>query len=278
MISAARGRSFRRLVRGAAPVWSPNGRWIAFFDERHRLSLVRVTGGRVQHVGGVRGLTVDWQPLRATPPARCRNPSGSTVVASSDAAIITASYGQAPFYPYAPSSAEMGCLRAEGREWVLAASLNPGYSTGFGPSEVALAGPYVAFAGTAFDTHDQSMHSTVTLYDLRTGVSVLDRGGEVATCGSSPPCASTVDQLVLGSNAVSAVHTTVRDGSCTPTQPPNCMHTVEQIEASDSTGLHTLDSVSEPDGSPTELNNLALTGDTVTWTDNGTQRSAQLQP
>ena len=59
---------------------------------------------------------------------------------------------------------------------------------------------------------------------------------------------------------------------------PNCNYTVEQIQATDSIGVHTLDSITEPDGSPAALTNLALTGDTLTWDDNGTQRSAPLHP
>ena len=99
-------------------------------------------------------------------------------------------------------------------------------------------------------------------------------------CGyqSSPPCASTIDQVVLGSDAVSAVHVTVQDANCGPVQQPNCRYTVEQIQASDSTGIHTVDSVQEPDGPPTALADLALFRDTLTWEHNGTPRSAQLQP
>lgn len=280
MLGAVHGRSFRRLVRGSAPAWSPGGRSIAFFDRRHRLSLVPAAGGRVHKVGGVAGLTVDWQPLPATPPARCLTPPGSTVVASSDSAIITASAGQSPYYPYPAGSAEMSCLRADGRERLLSSDTQFRYSTGVGPTEVALAAPYAAFAGTAFNSHDQTMVSSANVFDLRTGLRVSDRGGEGSMCldQSSPPCASSIDQLVLGSDAVSAVHTTVRDATCEPVQAPNCSDTVEQIQASDRTGVHTVDSVSEPDGAPAALTNLALSGDTLTWDDTGAQRSAQLQP
>jgi hypothetical protein len=73
-------------------------------------------------------------------------------------------------------------------------------------------------------------------------------------CGYSganlPSCE--IDQLVMGSDAVSAVHTTSRDYGCT------C--TVEQIQASDRTGMHTLDSITEPDGSPPALTKLTSTG------------------
>lgn len=281
LVGAVRGRSFRRLVRGADPTWSPDGGAIAFFDKHHWLKVVSATGGRVHRVGRVTGWTVDWQPLPATGPAPCLTPSGSTVLAASDTAIITESHGQSIYPPYSAASAEMGCLRADGRERVLFTSAIPGYSTGIGPTEIALAGPYAAFAGTTLNSHDQSITSVVNLVDLRTGLPVPGRAGsEVSMCldQSTPPCASTVDQLVLGSDAVSAVHTTVTDANCAPIPKPNCMYTVEQIQAIDGTGVHTLDSAAEPDGSAAALTDLVLTGDTLTWNDNGIQHSAQLQP
>jgi hypothetical protein len=279
MLGIASGARFRRLVPGAAPAWSPDGGSIAFFDKRHRLSVVSVTGGRVRRVGRVVGSTVDWQPLPAAPPAPCVAPPGSTVLASTHTAIITTSSGLTPNYPYAPGSAEMGCRRANGRERLLSSLLYPSYETAGAFSGIALAGPYAAFAGNTFNSHDQTWISFVTLYDLRTGQHVPDRGGEGFDCQAtgSPPC-TTVDQLVLGSDGVTAVHATESDANCWIAQNPNCAYTIEQIQASDSTGVHTLDSATEPDGSPPALTDLALTGDTLTWEDNGTQHPAQLQP
>jgi hypothetical protein len=69
---------------------------------------------------------------------------------------------------------------------------------------------------------------------------------------------------------VSAVHAFVALSTC------GC--TVEQIEASDSTGVRTLDSITDPAGSPTSLTNLTLMGDTLTWDHSGSPRSVQLQP
>jgi hypothetical protein len=131
----------------------------------------------------------------------------------------------------------------------------------------AVAGNYAALAahGVGYDR--------VHLFDLRTGAAVPNRGGEGVSCSyglGNPPCETSIDQLVLGSDAVSAVHTTVQDNGCT------CA--VEQIQASDSTNVRTLDSITEPDGSPPALTNLTLTGDTLTWQHNGERRTAQLQP
>lgn len=54
--------------------------------------------------------------------------------------------------------------------------------------------------------------------------------------------------------------------------------TVEQIVANDSTGVHILDSIPTPgpDPAPPLLSQLALSGDTLTWSHAGSPRSAQL--
>jgi hypothetical protein len=276
MIGRVRGRTVRRLARGGAPAWSPNGNWIAFFDKRHRLSLVRATGRSAREVGDVIGSTVDWQPLPARPPAACLTPSGSDVLATSDTAIITVDRGlPGSFY----TTAYLGCSRADGRERLLASYSYPGYATE-DVVETSVAGTYAALATNTTNSHDQTMASHVDVFDLRTGLPVPDRGGEGSVCDSqsSPPCATNIDQLLLGSDAVSAVHATVRDANCAPLTVPSCNDTVEQIQASDSTGVHTLDSINEPDGSPAALTNLVLIGDTLTWDDNGTQHSAPLHP
>jgi hypothetical protein len=166
----------------------------------------------------------------------------------------------------------MGCLHADGRERVL----DDGGTNFYGSSnvgQVALGGPYagVVISGGA---RGCSEFSYVELFDLRTGEQVPHRGGEGMNCVGFRNTSGgvSIDQLVLGSDAVSAVHAdgSVIQGCCsTPT---------EEIQASDSTGVHTLDSATEPDGSPPALTNLTLTGDTLTWNNDGSPRSAQLQP
>ena len=80
---------------------------------------------------------------------------------------------------------------------------------------------------------------------------------------------------MLGSDAVSAVHVDLK-GQDVNGNSCNCA--VEQIQASDSTGVRTLDTITQSSGSPPALTILTLTGDTLTWEHNGTPRSAQLQP
>jgi hypothetical protein len=283
MIVRLRGRLVRRLVRGTAPAWSPDGRWVAFFDKRHRLGIVRARGGRVRRVGTVTGVMVDWQPLTVKPPAACQTPPGSTVIASSDTATVSLTSGQKPTPPAGvgsePTWAAMGCLTADGRErWLV--SGGPGYGFSSTLTDAAVAGNYAALAmstGIGKCEPECGAFSGVGLFDLRTGASVPGRGGEGVSCRSytEGSCDTSIDQLVLGPDAVSAAHTTL-EGADTSDNPCTC--TVEQIQASDSTRVHTLDTVTEPEGSPRELTNLILTGDTLTWEHNGSPRSAQLQP
>jgi hypothetical protein len=196
----------------------------------------------------------------------------------SDTAILAVDHGQSPYDSFF-TSAYMGCLRADGRERLLASYPYPGYATE-DVVAASVAGTYAALATDTSNGHDQTMSTEVDLFDLRTGLRVPDRGGEGPMCldQSSPPCASDIDQLVLGSDAVSAIHTTVRDANCAAMLGPPCSETVEQIQASDSTGVHTLDSITEPAGLPAALTNLVLSGDTLTWDDDGAQHSAQLHP
>lgn len=277
IIVGLRGRSVRRLVRGSAPAWSPDARGIAFFDKGHRLSVVPARGGRVRRVGGVTGSTVDWQPLPTTPADPCLAPPGSTVMASNATAIISADGGIPEMDPGAggiPSVAYMACVKADGRQRLLARYVDQNWDYSTSASQAVLAGNYAALVMDLVDHHYGGNSHTVDLFDLRTDAQVPGRGGESVFClDYSSGCVSTADQLVLGTDAVSAVRTTEVDED-----GYGCGCTLEQIQASDSTGVHTLDSVSEPNGSSTALTSLTLTGDTLIWEHNGSPRSAQLQP
>jgi len=272
MVGRVQGRSFRRLVPGTAPAWSPDGSWIAFIGAGHCVSVVKATGGRVRRVGNVAGTTVDWQPLPAKPAAACQTPPGSTVLASSDTAIITADSGPSQGEGGQNPFAYMGCLVADGRERLLARYDFQSYDWSTSASEAAVAGTYAALVVNWSDIHYGGNSATVEVFDLRSGAMVPDRGGEGAACPDygGYGCQSTIDRLVFGSDAVSAAHTIVRDSGC------SC--TVEQIVASGRTGVHTLDTVTEPGTKPAALTNLTLTEDTLRWDHNGAPRTAQLEP
>jgi hypothetical protein len=89
---------------------------------------------------------------------------------------------------------------------------------------------------------------------------------------------STLDELALGADGFTAAHTTSLFYN-NATVPPSADHT-EQIVASDSTGVHVLDSVASenPAGQPvaSSLTGLQLTGDTLTWDHAGASESAVL--
>lgn len=255
LIFQRRTRFIRPLIRGTAPAWSPDGRSIAFIDAGHRLSVVAAAGGRPRRVGNVRGKSVDWQPLPRRPVAGCATPPGSEVLVSSPTAIVTVDrVGGPPVY--------LGCLHADGRERFL----------GFGGDEdqASLAGNYAALANYSYDQHYGGSSSTVAVFDLRSGAET-PLGGEIASCDFGDiTCGSSLDQLVLNADGLSAAHTAV----ITPDYCPNC--TVEEIVASDHTGVHTLDTVTRSPTEPPALTDLTINGDTLTWSHNGAPKSAQL--
>ena len=262
-----RGGSVRRLVRGMAPAWSPDGRSIAYFDARDRLSVIPASGGRVRRVGRVTGRSVDWQPLPAKPPVSCLTPKGSAVIASSDAATLSV-YSQRPTR-YGCSWAAMGCLLKDGRERVLDNLLaGPNNEGSWVVSSGVLAGAYAALIETGGGKYCGEF-TRAQAYDLGTGKAV---GSNLYTGCTGVP---SIDQLALGSDGVMALHSTQVES---PPAGGDCTCTVEQIQASDSTGARTLDNASEPDGSPPQLTNLKLTGDTLTWEHNGSPREAELVP
>jgi hypothetical protein len=85
---------------------------------------------------------------------------------------------------------------------------------------------------------------------------------------------SGVDQLVLGTDGVTAAHTFfvgyVSASSYT---------TVEQIVTNDSAGTHILDTITTAgpyNPAPSLPSHLALSGHTLTWSHAGTPESAQL--
>jgi hypothetical protein len=140
-------------------------------------------------------------------------------------------------------------------------------------TSVSLAGAYAAVVNEGTEPHYDESGSTVTVFDLRTGATVPDRGGEAVGC---PITYCNLDQLVLGPDAVTAAHTTTSYSYCPPTA---ACTTTEQIVANDSTGTRTLDTATTPAqyrGATPSLTGLTLTGDTLTWNHGGIQRTAQL--
>ncbi len=174
----------------------------------------------------------------------------------------------------AGSSAYVGCLTADGRErWL--ESFGPGnIDNRSGGSTAAVAGDYAALVNFTIDQHCGGGSYTVEVYELRTGSRIPDRGGETVSGPVLSGCSSYIDHVVVGSGGVSAAQTIFGRG-CPPVTSTQCP--TEQIVASDSTGVHTLDTCTGSDlEEPSALTGLSLSGDMLTWLHVGSPRSAVL--
>jgi hypothetical protein len=230
IVIGVRDRSVRRLVRGANPAWSPDGRSIAFIGAHHELRVIPAGGGRSRRVGHVRGDAVDWQPLPVTPPRSCVAPPGSTLLASSATAVVTTDSN-----PW--SSAYMSCLRADGRERFLERLDSLAGESSSGVSAAAVGDGYAALANESEDLHYGGSSGSVVVFDLRTGALVPGRGGESAYCQTeaSGYCEANIDHVAVGTDGVSAAHTTslvppgsgsvALDGDITCPSPSLCFAT-----------------------------------------------------
>ena len=279
----SRGGGLRRLTRGRAPAWSPNGNELAFVGAHDRLFVIAARGGPPRAVGHVRAVRVDWQPITGTPSPRCQAPAGSTVLAATPDATLTIDPAN-----LADPFSVLGCLTSDGRERLLESGHMIDYA-GAWVGAVALAGTYAALVNESSDTHYGGTDDTVAVFDLRTATRVADAGGESVGCavwtsGSTGPCESRIDQLVLSPDGDTAAHTAVFNNPLN-----SSCQSVEQIVATDSTGTHVLDSITTtPLGSttpdtwscnspaPSQLSGPSLSGDTLTWSHAGTPETAQL--
>lgn len=273
-----RTRVTRQLVRGSAPAFSPDGSSIAYVGPGRGLWIVPLNGRRrrPRRVGRVQVRSVDWQPLPRGFNPGCAAPPRSTVIASSAGAVVTADDPNGVHSP----AAFMGCLRSSGRERLLERLPTAQFESPYDLIRVvgsALAAPYAALVTENEDTHYGDFSDTVDVFDLRTGdPSTL--GGESAYCNpQGGPCLS-IDDVVVASDGVSAVHAS---GSSTGIDPCTAQNgcEMEQIITGDRTGHHTVDSISaETASTPPTLSDLRLSGDQLTWYEAGEPRSVQLHP
>ena len=280
LVGSSGGRP-RRLTRGRAPAWAPDGKQLAFVGARDRLFVIAARGGRPRPVGHIRAVRVDWQPVTRKPPSPCQAPAGSSLAAASPDAMITidgAQVGQT--LPGNGALSVLGCLTSDGRERLLE-SFWGNYDAEPGVGPAAVAGDYAALVNQTLDIHYGGFDSTVAVFDLRTGTGVAGRGGESVSCGGDTGepegygCG--IDQLVVGTDGVTAAHTFVRNYDSLTS---SCQ-SVEQIVATDSTGTHVIDSITTPTSceGPAPallLSQLSLSGHTLTWSHAGIPESAQL--
>jgi hypothetical protein len=253
----SRGGRARRLTPGRAPAWASDGTELAFVGAHNRLFVTAVQGGRPRPVGHIRATRVDWQPVTGTPPSSCETPAGASILAASADATISID-NPAPASALVGAFSVLGCLTSDGRERLLEA-FPPGGASSFDTVDgVVLAGYYAALVNHAASNQSPG-ERTVAVFDLRTGNTVANCGGETAGCNG---WGADVDQLVLGPDAVTAAHTRVTNINCYPGQGAVCtMTTVEQIVANDSTGTDVLDSITtrgpfDPSAVPSVLTSI----------------------
>jgi hypothetical protein len=238
-------RRIVRLTHGSSPAWAPNGRAIAFIAAGQRVRVIPATGGRSRPVGALRGRSVDWQPIPPTSSAPCTPLPGSALLADSGSAVIT----QSPANPaHNQGSVVLGCLRADGRQRVLLTLYSQVFYDYQGVTDAAVSGYYAAIA--TFFSSTGTTDTYVSVYDLRTGRYLSQRSGETPVSGCS---CSSLNDLVINSQGFAAVHS----------QVPSYDSGSEQIIASDSAGIHVVDSVPST-GGPPALTGLRLTGNTLT--------------
>jgi hypothetical protein len=275
---SSRGGRLSRLTRGGAPAWAPNGQELAFVGAHHRLLVIAVRGGTPRAVGHIRAVRVDWQPVTGQPsPTPCQAPAGSRVLAATPNATITIDVSPDAYNPsYADLLSVLGCLTSDGHERLLE-SLSSSYDGGVPEiGAVAVAGDYLALVNEDRDLHYAGPQNWLAAFDLQTGSSNFS-GNVQAGCGESiPACNAGIDQVAVsdidGANA--AIVATIDDAY------PTCTLT-EQIVATDSTGMHILDRITTNapcygPPPPTQLTQLSISGHTLTWSHDGTPRSAQL--
>jgi hypothetical protein len=268
--------SAHRLARGNHPVWSPDGRSIAYTADGLDLSLIPASGGVPRRMGHMRGTVLDWQPVPAKPVTTCAIPPGSTTIANSDTAMVSTESATIPEFGYA-APAYLGCLLSTGRVRLLARYDFQSIDSTSGISQAAVAGSMAALVEEDQDPHYGGSSSEVKVFDLSTGDQVSKFGGEQVSCPdyNGYNCASGMDSLVINDSGFTAVHSTLEQyGSMQQAT------VTEQIVASDSSGVRVLDTAKSmtPNVMPPQdqLTALALTGDALTWQRAGSPESATL--
>lgn len=256
------------------------------------MSVVAAGGGRAHRIGVVRGRHVDWQPLVSGRP-RCDPPAGSKLVLRTSEVTITHRTDDES------DDAYMACWRGRGVLRLLDTASrydDLGVKRAFG---FAAAGHYVAFE-ESFYNEDAGTTYSVLGFNLARGRFIDDLAGETVPLGwddlsSSPTEIDTafqIDSLLVGpggavawlSHTTGFTATTTSTGSTTTTA--GATTTIEtttvfksnpstryEVDLHDSRGRRVLDSAVQS-GASAPLAGLQLSGTTVTWLDDGQQRSA----
>ena len=210
--------------------------------------------------------------------AACAFPSGATTLARTRHAII-ASLVVAGAYTGQTNTELLGCARTRGRVHVLQTLGDSSGEYSRYTVMVALAGASAALGVQYVDAHYGDTELTLTVFALGTGRRVaggdgnLQSGGGYGDTGEGSLRSVVVDSV---GDAGSLFTQTVACPPSTPPSLPGAPCTQETIDASDSTGLHAVDTVLDPYGAAPVLAGLTLTGRTLSWRHAGTSRSVVL--
>jgi hypothetical protein len=212
---------------------------------------------------------------------RCVFPPGAVTVAGDHQAIVSRW-----LVPTAPYTEYLGCAKSTGQLRVLerlprAVPYNDNYDNYSVPS-VAIAGGDAALGVQYENEHYGDTALTLDVFDLRTGRRIAGRGGSLENCGGDgdfAACGGRLQTVVVNAYGDAAAEFSYLV-SCPATLPPSVPGgpcTTEQIEASDSSSLHSIDSVVDPYGGSSTFSNLTLTGQVLRWYRAGVPHSTVLR-
>jgi hypothetical protein len=202
-------------------------------------------------------------------------PRGAVVVAKDHAARISRW-----LVPNSGDTEYLGCAWSTGTVHVL--DRLPGelaYNDSFTVPSLALAGDGAALGIQYEDNHYGETSLTLAVYDLRTGDRIADRGGPLADCGGEGFfCDGRVLTVVVNAQMDAAAYFSYLI-ACSASMPPSIPGgpcTKEQIDATDSAGLYSVDATVDPYNGGTTFSNLALSGQVLSWTRSGVPQSTTL--
>lgn len=252
-----KGRIVRRLARGSAPAFAPDGSEVAFLAPGGRLETIPADGGHATPVGDVLATSVAWQPLPPAQPKPCALPAGWHVKASTSVVLVTFHGG-----------ALMTCPWATGDwRWLFSETSTPSPDAGTGSivQNVLAAGRYVLYVVDSYqNSPDPETASSDTVAQVVDALAANKPGPSTAE-----PNGSSLDAVALSADGYLVSERTTYPGSADQT---------ETISADNGNGPQLLDAATfSAQSNQKILANLAVNGETVTWTRNGEPMSATLQ-
>jgi hypothetical protein len=158
------GHRLTRIGRGEAPAFSPDGRSLAYLNPHHQVTIHPLGHGRTRTLTGLRGRSLDWQPVSAVTRRGCAAANGAIVASGGEATIRAAANPEGGHIGW------NGCLTTVGIPFHLNGGLDgSGYNLSLG--RVALAGDYAALQFVYTDKY-MDYTDTINVYDLRSGALV----------------------------------------------------------------------------------------------------------